>query len=1077
MDYELSDLLNDVRLERLFSINNHSCALQLWVLQIQHQDTIESRLIYGRLLPYSFSNNKWSFSDNDNSRSFSDFKASVIQLNLYLNSSSCSELLTMISEGKTLDEISTALNLTYQHRLQERFGDVSLLNITIGFRPVAYLMNRNAHVSGSLLSPLGNAGAFSASIFRGNKTELFVYDGLYNESLTSMIIEQLNLDTGMDFSNKDLRRIGDIELLVFPTIDEQENTLLTVNWTEEGDVEVEFIASQLPNFNSFNFILTLENYNQVIYSCNAIANNTENKFEYVFKLNNKLKNIVDSARVDIYGFVENDNKESYLCSSWENFYVREVGIQTTVMENSNPNIRFDWLQTTTRPDMDTRVKNVLSFSGMDYTSNSVVGGRKLDNWVPENRAIQSLFKILYPSKSNGGFFLRWGQSQGEGRLQFVEWLKNVLKTYENYHIAIFDPYFEDVGSALLTLYVSQKAQYTVFRSIPKPKDGKGNRGVHTLLENCEHNRERLSRSNVKIYGLKEGRLHDRYILIIGKDGLPVEGYHLSNSFQTVAQNYPLLITPIPIDILYELKKYTLDLIQEANESSNDGSISVLFDTESYSTDVIKSYDPLSILEDELAGDLFSIWFNEPLLKGLYGENLKEKLKSLELLESNSFHDLKVNDLFNFIDEIQKDSTNFQDLWELIGHVLANSSIRDADFHDIALSSDFLVLLSGFLSNAFHRQYEEEGEGTTVTDPTYFTDTIDNLIKKPVELYHFNTRPKNNNISWAEYYAVELLWRYKPDYILGMFEREIVILRENPNDNHTIRLSLLEQMVNSIYMSVEFRTISHKHKNLLVKSCIGLAKWFGWAAIENDLKSSINVTSELSGFSNEEKIRFIGWSLNRNAERLDSREYYENLITELYKLLPQKVSNEDVNILIESTKGYHQKLSWSEPWLFRDIIQPLLAEGRVSYDYICQFWMQEIIEQFENTDKKETIIFSPDREQITTQVCAYLWANSSQSYRDSSIEILNKILRKQGRVIQKPLAKSINYAKWNKALKVCLWISVLAKLFKFNLESLKIDVSNSLEKLIGDSNDLAMTRAFSEWPTNDKLLLYLKKLKG
>ncbi|WP_431798393.1 hypothetical protein SGO26_29620 (plasmid) [Cupriavidus metallidurans] len=51
----LDDLLNDGRLARLFSKDARHCALQLWILQIRSEQSIENRVVYGRLLPYSHS--------------------------------------------------------------------------------------------------------------------------------------------------------------------------------------------------------------------------------------------------------------------------------------------------------------------------------------------------------------------------------------------------------------------------------------------------------------------------------------------------------------------------------------------------------------------------------------------------------------------------------------------------------------------------------------------------------------------------------------------------------------------------------------------------------------------------------------------------------------------------------------------------------------------------------------------------------------------------------------------------------------------------------------------------------------
>ena len=67
----LDDLLNDGRLARLFSKDARHCALQLWVLQIKSGQAIENRIVYGRLLPYNHSGDRWYSPDDDNFRTFS----------------------------------------------------------------------------------------------------------------------------------------------------------------------------------------------------------------------------------------------------------------------------------------------------------------------------------------------------------------------------------------------------------------------------------------------------------------------------------------------------------------------------------------------------------------------------------------------------------------------------------------------------------------------------------------------------------------------------------------------------------------------------------------------------------------------------------------------------------------------------------------------------------------------------------------------------------------------------------------------------------------------------------------------
>lgn len=107
----LDDLLNDSRLERLFSNQNCACALQLWVLQIKSEQSTETCVVYGRLLPYSHSSNSWSFSNNDKYVALEKFKAKVYRLNLYIDSVHCAELLRQLSAGQSISSINKMLKL------------------------------------------------------------------------------------------------------------------------------------------------------------------------------------------------------------------------------------------------------------------------------------------------------------------------------------------------------------------------------------------------------------------------------------------------------------------------------------------------------------------------------------------------------------------------------------------------------------------------------------------------------------------------------------------------------------------------------------------------------------------------------------------------------------------------------------------------------------------------------------------------------------------------------------------------------------------------------------------------------
>lgn len=255
----LDNLLNDSRLERLFSKDARHCALQLWILQIKSEQSVENRIVYGRLLPYGYSSDSWSASDDDVFHTFGKVQAQLIKLNLYVKSAHCAELLRQLSVGKNVSEISGELNLGLSDKLKARFGTVALPAANLVFRPVAYLLNRDAHERRSLLSPHDGAGAFSASVTQADKGALFRLGQYYDVALTASVVQHLNADTGLDFGGVDSARFGDLELLVFPTLDEQERSLLDVDWTATPLALVaRFNPMQVPHFTGFQLVTSVK---------------------------------------------------------------------------------------------------------------------------------------------------------------------------------------------------------------------------------------------------------------------------------------------------------------------------------------------------------------------------------------------------------------------------------------------------------------------------------------------------------------------------------------------------------------------------------------------------------------------------------------------------------------------------------------------------------------------------------------------------------------------------------------------------------------------------------------------------
>jgi len=816
MELSLDDLVKDGRLERLFSKHCRDCALQLWVLQIESDSGIETRILYGRLLPYNHFNNTWYAAEDDHFELVGEHRAQIIRLSLYIKSTDTAALLKHLSDGHSVARISEDFNLTLSAKLAGRIG-ATKLSVPLIYRPVVYLLNRDARDQNESLSPHGSAGAFSASLTSADKIALLRAESDVDETLVAFIVKRLDSDTGLDFGNRDLSRLGDLELLVFPTLDDSERELLSVDWKAKGSVlAVKLNPIQLPHYNRFHIRLVVFNDSHLVYSSIATVGCVEgNEFQCEFELPEHLRTVVDETEVEIYGSA-GDDRISTLCCRWRIGYKREISINVHLVGQGGGSVRFDWLERVTKSaaaSQRLQAAQAINQGGMGFSTH--VGDRKSDPWVPVNRDVRSLFSRLHPPQSDGRFFDRLSDGDGLGRLEFVEWVKNLLVKHQNHQVIIFDPYFEDAGVGLIVPNAGRHGDYVIFTSLPKPEVEKATSveiktRINNLLASCEQLKPLMKGVRLRVYGLKDGMLHDRYFLIIDGDGLPVAGFNLSNSIQKANEKYPLLITPIPPDVLLKVHKYASRLLTQAFESSSSteastSKVQLLFDSKAALAASLKRIEPLKFLDKGLAGDVLAGWTGEQSLRGLEGDALRERMRNFGLLNEESLVLQDVPGLKGCLDQQSGDFTNFSAKWEVLGEILANSHAGNM-IHAVELSAEtaFLTFLADFVSSSFSRAHNNEVDAPLAhVASTYFLKPIETLLAASQKPEHFFHAAKYVALSWSEFFAVQILWHHAPDALLSIAEGQAATVREDSSQSDAVKLSLLSQIVSDLALGVQF----------------------------------------------------------------------------------------------------------------------------------------------------------------------------------------------------------------------------------------------------------------------------------
>ncbi|MDP9759555.1 MULTISPECIES: VPA1262 family protein [Agrobacterium] len=1075
----LEDLISDVRLARLFSLDPQPCALQLWILQIRVDNENENRILYGRVLPYSFSNNTWSATEDDNFEFLGAAQAQVVRLNLYLGSERCAEVLKLLCAGETIAAISGTLNLSLPENLRTRLGTTALDGGALIYRPAAYLLNRGAHDKHSLVSPHETAGAFSASIAQADKKGLFRIGENYDIALTNLVVKHLNDDTGLDFGGADVTRFGDIELIVFPGLDDKERSLLDVRWTTAPlALEVRFDAKQVAAYQSFQFRVSVSSDDHIYHSCIAFAEREdEGTYRHRFELSEGLRARSDSTDIEIFGFSGAISGEGTLCCRWRMHYIREIHFGLQAMGSAPIPVKFDWLQKTARPSSTERVKAVLTLNGGGVVTNSKVGGREADPWVPVNRELRSLFGKLHPSKSEARFFQRWNQGDGEGRLQFTEWFKTLLTKYNEHQILIFDPYFEDAGLGLVLLSAAAKAQYLIFTSLPKASksddaivNGEAvpqSDRMNNLMASCERNRQQMEGMNLRIYGLREGRLHDRYILVIAPDGLPAAGFNLSNSLQKAAENYPLLITPIPADTLLDVERYKTGLVAEAMAAHNgqdaiNQPIKLLFEAGGRAT-VPRRYEPLRFLQKEGVGDILATWTGERSLEGLAGDHLRDCMTQLGLIKDDRFSVTARSGLLNCIQKRGKDFSGFDADWGIIGDVLAHTWSDGKTVRELQESPAFLEFLASFIQMAFDRQPEASDGALAFLNTDIVREPLDTLLHKSYRPDHFSHTTKYNGLGWADFFAIKLLWTYAPNKILAIATDQMKDMPAEARSANVQRMLVLSQIISEISQSVMFE-INRDQRASLVQSDIALLHWLGLNAIETRLQepeardSSLNLIYTLPPAA---QVQALGWMTARAARSSDNAEVCKALLEALDKALPPELTHNDLSWLVDSLRGHMHHLGWAEPWLFEDVISPLVQGGRVQVDDACRVWSDELEVLLGDGWASQSRLFEISREGRTTNISAYLFAHSTAVRQRATINVLRNILKRKERAVRQPLASTSNWAQWNDGLIVSMWIFAWSRWAEYYLQASGL-CQPDLDDLLKSAGALATLRPIEEW---------------
>lgn len=145
-----------------------------------------------------------------------------------------------------------------------------------------------------------------------------------------------------------------------------------------------------------------------------------------------------------------------------------------------------------------------------------------------------------------------------GRINFLDWTRNVLQTAKN--VCIIDPFFDLKGLNDFNSCVTTYFNLTILTTDPSesPRDSASKSKTESIDLLNEIYR---SFSNAQVYFLQRDKLHDRYLIVDnGHDSIY---YCLSNSWNGTVNNYSLFVQELELPIALQVKDvYSKYLVEE-----------------------------------------------------------------------------------------------------------------------------------------------------------------------------------------------------------------------------------------------------------------------------------------------------------------------------------------------------------------------------------------------------------------------------------------------------------------------------------------------------------------------------------
>lgn len=453
-------------------------------------------------------------------------------------------------------------------------------------------------------SPTKSSIAKVESFFCLNKSEFLTDENTYLKHC-----DFLREETGIDFSKNQAGRVGNVEWYEFPSSNIYDRSNISIAIVA-GDGERKISGRTVRvTFNSEaagHYLINVRCTNGAAIICDAVND------IHVTKLDQHADFLaseeISSTRVKVWKMV-ND--------SWEFFHEKQFHLIRSLhsriaVRSGSAIVDSKKLNraAAAQPVSIEKIESLKKVSFYNQDSISVISEDQYDPWRSITIDFPKKIERYHPTKSDSMFLPKgW-----EGTIKFYEWLRSLPKKIENIsELIIVDPHVDEEVLRLVPRFGDKRISYTLITNTAASKSPVDRQ--ESLKKAAESLYSKIKSFDVKIHDVIKNKqlIHDRYILLKNSDGLFEKGWNLSNSIQKANENFPLLITVIPQDTLYDIQDWLSSTLNSGADlrviwdSSNTDNSKQIIQNHSYSSE----HKDLSVQEvtDSLPRDWARICIN------------------------------------------------------------------------------------------------------------------------------------------------------------------------------------------------------------------------------------------------------------------------------------------------------------------------------------------------------------------------------------------------------------------------------------------------------------------------------------